>query len=149
MKLKHDNRSAVPLFTPPIAGDLFARVASILEQARSNVVRSVNSNMVLAYWLIGREIVQELQGGEGRAEYGKQILENLSDRLTVQYGKGFSAPSLWNFRRFYQVYAGRLEILSPSGRELDEASKLSPSGRESMSSETAQPFGDAWLADAD
>jgi len=46
------------------SGDLFARVASILEQARSNVVRSVNSNMVLAYWLVGREIVQEFQGGE-------------------------------------------------------------------------------------
>ncbi|MBV5327153.1 MAG: DUF1016 domain-containing protein, partial [Chlorobium sp.] len=56
---------------------LFQRVAAILEQARANVVRSVNSNMVLAYWLIGREIVQELQGGEERAEYGKQVLEVL------------------------------------------------------------------------
>lgn len=47
---------------------LFDRVAAILEQARGNVVRAVNSNMVLANWLIGREIVQELQGGEERAE---------------------------------------------------------------------------------
>ena len=46
---------------------LFNRVASILEQARGNVVRAVNTNMVLAYWLIGREIVNELQGGKGRA----------------------------------------------------------------------------------
>ena len=142
---KLSSPSAVPQITPPSSGDLFARVASILEQARGNVVRSVNSNMVLAYWLIGREIVQELQGGEGRAEYGKQILEHLSDRLTAQYGKGFSTPSLWNFRQFYRVYADRLEILSPSGRELDEASKLSPSGRELTSSRKGQPLGDESL----
>ena len=46
---------------------LFERVVSILEQARSNVVRSVNSNMALAYWLIGKEIVEDFQGGETRA----------------------------------------------------------------------------------
>ena len=48
---------------------LFERVVSILEQARGNVVRAVNTQMVLAYWLIGREIVQQVQGGvwgEGR-----------------------------------------------------------------------------------
>ena len=50
---------------------LFDRIVSILEQARVNVVHAVNSNMVIAYWLIGREIVQEIQGGEERAEYGK------------------------------------------------------------------------------
>lgn len=69
---------------------LFGRVVSILEQAQGNVVRAVNTNMVLAYWLIGREIVQELQGGEERAEYGRQVLEALSERLTEWYGKGFS-----------------------------------------------------------
>ena len=53
---------------------------TILENARSNVVRSVNSNMVLAYWLIRREIVQELQEGKERAEYGKRILEKCIDR---------------------------------------------------------------------
>ena len=46
---------------------LFTRVVSILEEARSNVVRAVNNNMVIAYWLIGREIVQAIQGGEKRA----------------------------------------------------------------------------------
>jgi len=66
---------------------IFARVISILEQARGNVVRAVNSNMVLVYWLIGREIVQEVQGGEERAEYGKQVVENLSARLTEKLGR--------------------------------------------------------------
>ncbi len=51
---------------PAQDGDLLTRIVSILEQARGNVVRAVNSNMIMAYWLIGREIVQELQGGEGQ-----------------------------------------------------------------------------------
>ncbi|QEP41813.1 DUF1016 domain-containing protein [Ectothiorhodospiraceae bacterium BW-2] len=89
-------------------GDLFSRVASILEQARANVVRSVNSNMVLAYWLIGREIVQELQQGEERAEYGKKIIDDLSTRLKSRFGRGFSTTNLRYFRTFYTVYADRL-----------------------------------------
>lgn len=113
---------------------LFSRVVAILEQARGNVVRAVNSNMVNAYWLIGREIVQALQGGQERAEYGKGIIEALSTRLTNAYGKGFSAQTLWNFRLFYQTFADRSAILSPSGRELAPElaapEKLSPAGRE-------------------
>jgi hypothetical protein len=69
---------------------LFDRVVLILEQARTNVVRSVNSNMVTAYWLIGREIVIELQAGEKRAKYGTQVIENLSKLLTQRYGSGYS-----------------------------------------------------------
>jgi predicted nuclease of restriction endonuclease-like (RecB) superfamily len=110
---------------------LFSRVAAILEQARSNIVRTVNTTMVTAYWMIGREIVQAIQGGRKRAEYGQQIIEELSVRLTERYGKGYSSPTLWNFRQFYQVYADRNEILSPTGRELNIDKKLSLSGRES------------------
>ena len=88
-------------------GDLFDRVVSILEQARANVVRTVNSNMVIAYWLIGREIVQELQGGDERAEYGKQVIEKLSSQLKRKYGRGFSITNLRYFRTFYTVYSDR------------------------------------------
>jgi predicted nuclease of restriction endonuclease-like (RecB) superfamily len=91
----------------PASGNLFDRVVSILEQARANVVRAVNNNMVIAYWLIGREIVQELQGGEERAEYGKQIIEQLSAQLKGKYGRGFSVTNLRYFRTFYTVYSDR------------------------------------------
>ena len=91
----------------PASGDLFARVVSILEQVRANVVRAVNSNMVIAYWLIGREIVQVIQGGDERAEYGKQIIKDLSVRLNKKYGKGFSTSNLWYFRQFYLVFSNR------------------------------------------
>jgi len=92
----------------PEGDDLFHRVVSILEQARANVVRSVNNNMVIAYWLIGREIVQEIQGGDERAEYGKQVIEQLSTKLTRKYGRGFSTTNLRYFRTFYTVYSDRI-----------------------------------------
>ena len=41
------------------------------------MVRAVNSNMVIAYWMIGREIVEAVQGGEERAEYGQKVLDEL------------------------------------------------------------------------
>ena len=96
---------------------LFGRVVSILEQAHGNVVRAVNTNMVLAYWLIGREIVEALQGGEERAEYGRQVLETLSRVLAERYGKGFSVTNLKYFRLFYQAFADRLAIRHPAGDE--------------------------------
>lgn len=111
---------------------LFGRVVSILEQAQGNVVRAVNTNMVLAYWLIGREIVQELQGGEERAEYGKKVVEALSARLTERYGKGFSEENLQLFRRFYRVYCDRVAISYPPGTKSGETQKSYPSGTESL-----------------
>lgn len=100
---------------PPAA--LFDRVASILEQARGNVVRAVNTQMVHAYWLIGREIVQELQGGEERAKYGQQVVDELAMRLTERYGRGFSGRNLKLFRQFYLTYTERFAIVHPTGAQ--------------------------------
>ena len=120
---------------------LFGRIVSILDQARGNVVRAVNSNMVLAYWLIGREIVQELQGGAKRAKYGEKVVEDLSNRLTERYGKGFSAQTLWKFRLFYQAYSDRILILSPAGIELSATAILSPLGIELARPKKTRPVG--------
>ena len=98
---------AKKITTPPAKTDLFDRIVSILELARTNLVRSVNSEMVLAYWHVGREIVQELQGGEERAGYGTRLLEDTSAELTKRYSKGFSVTNLRYFRLFYQVYSDR------------------------------------------
>ena len=109
--------------------DIFGRVVTILEQARNNVVRAVNSNMVMAYWLIGREIVQELQGGEERAKYGNQIIPDLSEQLMQKYGSGFSVTSLKYFRTFYQVYTDRFpEIGRPMGDLSEGMGKRRPTG---------------------
>lgn len=103
----------------PNNNSLFERVVTILERARTKVVHAVNSEMVLAYWLIGREIVQEIQAGDERAAYGKKLLSELSERLLKRYGKGFSVTNLRYFRLFYQTYAGRLpEIRHKTSIEL-------------------------------
>lgn len=104
------------------------RVVDILDQARANVVRAVNSNMVVAYWLIGREIVQAFQQGEHRAEYGSQLLLELSANLTRRYGRGFSATNLKYFRLFFQAYADRQPEIRHESRDesvgLDQTSML-------------------------
>jgi len=110
---------------------LFDRIVAILEQARSNVVRAVNSNTVVAYWLIGREIVQEIQEGEQRAGYGERIIEDLSSKLTKRFGRGFSVSNLRNFRQFYVMFQDRKpEIHYPLGSELTSDEKRDPLGGE-------------------
>ena len=120
---------------------LFDRVAAILEQARSNVVRAVNTNMLIAYWLIGREIVMDLQSGEERAEYGKKVIEGLSARLTERYGKGYSEQSLQNIRRFYRAYSERVVIPSLWGVEFAGTPNESPAGADSSPSPIPSPSG--------
>ena len=66
---------------------------------------AVNFTMVYAYFEIGRMIVEEEQNGKNRAAYGKQILQELSQYLTAQFGKGFSVDNLKLMRRFYVIYA--------------------------------------------
>jgi hypothetical protein len=83
---------------------LYDRVRQILESARVTVARSVNTTQVVANWLVGREIVEEEQDGKWRAEYGKQILQDLSVRLHGEYGNGYSVDNLELFRRFYREY---------------------------------------------
>ncbi len=91
--------------------DFYGKVAQLLQQARGEVVHFVNKTMVYTYFEIGRMIVEEQQNGKERAEYGKQILQELSRRLSDDFGKGFSVDNLENMRKFYLVY-GNSETLS-------------------------------------
>ena len=90
---------------------LYQRVREILESARAGVARSVNTSQVIANWLIGREIVEEEQNGKHRADYGKQVIEELSQRLLSDYGSGYSVQNLWLIRQFYLNYP---RLLSPA-----------------------------------
>lgn len=92
---------------PEPQSDLLERIVTILEAARERVVRAVNTEMVLAYWHIGREIVEHLQAGAPRAEYGDELLESLSEGLSQRFGRGYSVTNLKYFRLFYQAYANR------------------------------------------
>ena len=82
----------------------YLKIKSILEEARHNVYRHVNFVMVQAYWNIGREIVEEEQKGKQRAEYGATTIEELSQKLTVEYGQGFNKTNLWYMKQFYLAF---------------------------------------------
>lgn len=83
---------------------VYRRIRDILESARAFTARSVNTTQVVAYWLIGREIVEEEQRGKRRAGYGERLLEDLSARLKADFGGGFSVQNLRFMRQFYSTY---------------------------------------------
>ena len=85
--------------------DFFDRIASLLKQARNSVIRTINHTMVRTYFEVGKLIVEEEQNGKERAEYGKQLIEELSIRLNQEFGKGFSATNLKQMRSFYLMYS--------------------------------------------
>jgi predicted nuclease of restriction endonuclease-like (RecB) superfamily len=95
----------------------FARIREHLETSRATALRAVNEAMVSAYWLIGREIVEEEQRGAERAEYGAQLIETLSRQLRAEYGRGFSISNLRYMRQFFLTYSERLPRIhqTPSG----------------------------------
>jgi len=85
--------------------NFYNRVAELLKEARKSVIQTVNKTMVYTYFEIGRMIVEEEQNGKERAEYGKQILKELSKRLNTEFGKGFSQRNLEQMRQFYLIYS--------------------------------------------
>lgn len=92
---------------------LYERIRQILESARTKMARTVNTTQVVANWLIGREIVEEEQKGEKRAGYGEQLIAELSEKLTRDYGSGYSIQNLKYIRQFYLTYSrlvGNTEI---------------------------------------
>lgn len=80
---------------------IYDRIRSIISSARSKALYAVNTEMVQAYWLIGKEIVEEEQKGKRRAGYGEQLIEMLAKKLTFEFGSGFLARNLWYMRNFY------------------------------------------------
>ena len=83
---------------------LLGRVLDIVQAARTQAARSVNTAQVAANWLVGREIVEDEQQGKRRAGYGARVLAELSLRLTAELGRGYSVDSLEAFRQFYIDY---------------------------------------------
>ncbi|MBD5352813.1 MAG: DUF1016 domain-containing protein [Bacteroides sp.] len=91
-------KSHVP--SPDFPNNIYLQIKDVLIQARAQVLTTVNTAMVQAYWSVGKLIV-EAQGGEERAAYGDELLKSISSRLTQEFGKGFTADNLRRMRRFY------------------------------------------------
>lgn len=79
-------------------------IRSVLETARGNVARQVNSELLNTYWNVGRIICEYEQTLPERADYGRQTLRAVSKELTKEFGKGFSVSNIQFMRRFYQTY---------------------------------------------
>ncbi len=83
---------------------LFEAARQIILSARAKAYAVVNTEMVSAYWQVGQLIVEEEQNGQERAGYGKAIIASLSQRLTEEFGKGYTQDNLWLMRQFYRTY---------------------------------------------
>lgn len=83
----------------------YSRILDLLKSARRAVVQSVNKTIVDTYFEIGRLIVEEEQNGKSKAEYGQNLITELSHKLTTEFGKGFSTTNLKQMRTFYLTYS--------------------------------------------
>lgn len=87
------------------ATSLTKDIVQILNSARQNAYKAVNTAMLEAYWHIGKRIVEEEQSGNIRAAYGEGVIKQLSKDLSREIGKGFSIANLENFRKFYLTFS--------------------------------------------
>ncbi len=102
---------------PASEEQLYERIAVIVDEARSRVARTVNTAMVHAYWLIGREIVEVERAGAERAGYGEGLMKAVAARLSAQFGKGFSLASLKRMKQFYLVFPQGSALVAASDRK--------------------------------
>ena len=82
---------------------IFEEIKGLINTSRNKVYSAVNTEMLNLYWNIGK-IIMEIQQGNERASYGDTILDKLSEKLTNEFGKGFSSRNLRTMRRFYLTY---------------------------------------------
>ncbi len=112
---------------PALVRDL----SGLLGSARGAAARAVNTVMTATYWEIGHRIVEFEQEGEGRAEYGAELLERLSGDLTQRFGRGFSPDNLETMRRFYGAFPPGL-ISETLSRKSSHFQLTAGSGRTSL-----------------
>ena len=87
---------------------LFKEIRELIISARNAVARNVDTIQVIANFEIGHRIFNFEQEGRERADYGQKLLENLSQKLTREFGKGFSLTNLKLMRQFFIVYSNRI-----------------------------------------
>lgn len=110
MKPLHNMKGNNTIVKNQIDESFFAEVKNIIEQGRQQAYASVSRLMIDTYWKIGERIVMQEQNGKERADYGTQLIAQLSEELTRAYGKGYSRRNLQYFRSFYLTF-NDLEIV--------------------------------------
>ncbi|MCX6148123.1 MAG: PDDEXK nuclease domain-containing protein [Candidatus Kapabacteria bacterium] len=103
---------------------IFNEISEIISQARITTSRAVNTVMTLTYFEIGRVIVENEQEGSERAKYASKTLANLSEKLTDNFGKGFSVDNLQNMRKFFLLFKDRI-YETPSSKFITSKKSIS------------------------
>lgn len=136
---------------PPELGALVTELRALIHSARQRAATTINTLQVLTNFEIGRRIVEHEQKGAKRAEYGKELLKELSLRLTEEFGKGFSERNLRSIRAFYITYQRRSELIwqKPSAKLtsphfLKSHSELLPNIPVLRAKQDTTPFSLSW-----
>jgi len=87
---------------------LFENIKSVIAETQRSIINNVNQAMLLAYFQIGRMIVEDEQGGNHRADYAQETISQLSSALNKEFGKGYSVSNLEYMRSFYITYHSRI-----------------------------------------
>ncbi len=98
------NKTTKPIIDEKIIDGLFNEIEKVIVENKTKMTYQINNTLVNTYFHIGKIIVENEQNGNIRAEYGKDVLKNLSKKLTNKYGTGFSLSGLYNMRLFYIRY---------------------------------------------
>lgn len=122
---------------------LYDSIKSLIEESKAQIVRKVNTSIILTYYEIGRMIVEDEQSGKSRAEYADQTLKQLSIDLTRDFSKGFSHRNLEYFRKFYLNYSNRISQ-TPSAK-FTGSSKIKTSQCKDRISQTLSAFSQSFL----
>ena len=94
-----------------LENDVYENIRLTVTEAQKKVYSTVNFVMVETYWNIGKQIY-EAQGENGRAEYGKGLLKFLAEKLTAEFGKGYTLANLKNMRQFYLTFPNSYALRS-------------------------------------
>lgn len=128
--------------------DLYQRIRTLIIQARQGLARSVDLLQVRTNFEIGRYIVEYEQEGKERADYGKELLTNLADRLTEEFGKGFSRSNIAYMRGFYLAYADRQQIVQTVSGQLPSTDQMANMEAaqifQTLSGQSQEPFCLSW-----
>lgn len=81
---------------------LYQDAIFIIDKGRNKIIQTLYNESTKSYYMLGKLIVEGEQQGSMKAQYGKKVIENLSKKLTLRYGKGFSVSTLKDCRLFYK-----------------------------------------------
>ena len=111
-------KSKAPVAKATPLASLVEQVRALVQSARLSAAVAVNTLQVLTNFEIGRLVVEHEQQGSSRAAYGAQLLKDLAEHLTAEFGRGFSRSNLQSMRSFFLVYRDRLPHIcqKPSGK---------------------------------